>query len=136
MSFMAQCVEDGQGNAVYQVSGTPNFSCNLFPCADSHVRLCETSIPIAGGAPLGGVMQFFMPPPFRPDPFTVGCIGSEGNPPVYQLTDVSAVTCQTMSAPAPVYAPTAPAETAPAPTAPAETAPVVQPMPTVTAPSP
>lgn len=96
LSLTAQCMDDGNGGTAYQVTNDSSISCNLFPCQDSKVRLCETLIPVAGGMPLGGVLHFTLPPPFAPEPFTIQCVGSQGIQPMYQLTDVSAVTCNTM----------------------------------------
>jgi hypothetical protein len=92
-TFTAQCVENETGAPVYQISDSPQVDCNIFPCPDSKVRLCDTDIPITGSTPIGGVANLRMPSPFAPDPFTVECVGSGGNAPTYQLIDHSAVSC-------------------------------------------
>lgn len=89
----AQCVDSGDVEPVYQITNASYISCTQFPCPDATVRLCNTQIPIPGGTPLGGVMQVYMPKPFVNDPFTVQCIGSNAQPPFYQITDHSLVSC-------------------------------------------
>lgn len=99
LSFTAQCVDDGSGAAVYQIADSSGISCNLFPCQNANIRLCDTDIPVNRGTPLGGILHLTMPPPFLPEPFTVQCVGSEGKAPVYQLTDVAAVSCRVDGSP-------------------------------------
>jgi hypothetical protein len=93
LTFTAECVDSGNDTASYRVANMQGISCNAFPCQTSSVRLCDTSIPVPGGTPLGGVVHMSMPAPFAADPFTVQCIGTEGNPPVYQITDNKSVSC-------------------------------------------
>lgn len=88
----AQCVDDGSGTH-YQVANGTGFSCSQFPCADSQIQLCGSSIPVPGGAAMGTILHMNMPQPFAPDPFTVQCVGSQGNAPTYQIVDHDAVTC-------------------------------------------
>lgn len=89
----AQCVDSGDVEPVYQITNASYISCTQFPCPDTTVRLCNTQIPVPGGTPLGGVMHVYMPKPFVNDPFTVQCIGSNAQPPFYQITDHSSVSC-------------------------------------------
>ena len=42
---------------------------------------------------LGDVLNLTAPTPFAPDPFQVQCLASNGNAPIYELTDYSAVSC-------------------------------------------
>jgi hypothetical protein len=99
LSFTAQCADDDKGTPVYRVSDSSQVSCNLFPCQAATFDLCGLSVPVKGGAAMGTAFDLTMPPPFAPDPFTVQCVGSNGRRPAYQLTDHSAVTCQTIPAP-------------------------------------
>lgn len=92
-SFKAACIANPDGTAKYQISDVSGVSCNVFPCADTSVRLCETSVPIKGGANLGDVLHLTMPAPFNEDPFDVSCVGTLGQQPVYQVTDSSGITC-------------------------------------------
>jgi hypothetical protein len=92
-SFTVECVDNGNGGAAYQAVNINNISCNVFPCQTSTVRLCDTNIQVNGGTPLGGIVRMTMPLPTAAQPFTVQCVGKEGGPPVYQISDHSAVTC-------------------------------------------
>jgi len=91
--FTAECVTDQSGGAAYRVLGVDKISCNSFPCQTSSVRLCDTSVSVPGGTPLGGVIHVTMPPPFAKNSFTVQCAGNLDNPPVYQITDHANVVC-------------------------------------------
>ena len=94
LSFDAVCADNGDAAPTYQMVAASAVSCNLFPCQDGKLRLCESMITVPGGLKLGDVMHLSMPPPFQPEPFTVQCIGSQGNSPVYQITDHDHVTCE------------------------------------------
>ena len=91
--FTAQCIADQYGGAAYRVQDVDKIACSSFPCQASSVRLCDTSIPVSGGTPLGGVMHINMPAPFARSSFTVQCVGNLDNPPVYQITDHAGVSC-------------------------------------------
>jgi len=93
MLIDVQCVGDIYGAVTYQPLDLDRISCDHFPCQASSVRVCDVSVPVPGGTPLGGVVQMNMPTPYVKSSFTVQCVGSAGNPPVYQVTDHSAVTC-------------------------------------------
>jgi hypothetical protein len=99
VTFTAQCIDNGYATPFYRIADDSDVSCNVFPCADSVVRLCETSVAIRGGTPMGSVLHLTMPAPFVNDPFTVQCVGSGGNPPVYQVIDHQSVTCKTVPVP-------------------------------------
>ena len=91
--FTAECVASQYGGAVYRVTNVDKIPCNSFPCQTSNVRLCDTSISVPGGTPLGGIVHMTMPAPFSKNTFTVQCIGNLDEPPVYQITDHSGVSC-------------------------------------------
>ena len=95
VTFTVECAANGDvnGSTSYRVVNLESVSCTPFPCQASTVRLCETSIPIAGGTPLGGVLHMTMPAPFAHDPFTVECLGTSGMPPLYKIANSSSVTC-------------------------------------------
>jgi hypothetical protein len=93
LHFTARCDGNAYDGAAYRIIDADKISCNSFPCPSSSVRLCDTSIDIPGGTPLGGVVQMNMPPPFGKNSFTVQCVGSGDNPPVYQISDHANVTC-------------------------------------------
>ena len=94
VSFTAQCVEGAGGTTPgYQLVDIEKVSCNLFPCAEQKVRLCNQDIVVEGGAHLGEVLHKIMPKSFVPDPYDVMCLGTMGQQPRYQITDQSAVTC-------------------------------------------
>jgi hypothetical protein len=94
LSFTVQCTDRGNNDIVYQITDASDVSCNLFPCRNTTVNLCGISVPVNGGKPMGAAINLTMPPPFKPDTFTVQCVGSEGTPPSYQLTDTSGVSCK------------------------------------------
>lgn len=91
--FTAACVGNGYGGGSYNILDADKISCTAFPCPTSNVRLCNTSISIPGGTPMGGIVHVTMPPPFVENAFTVQCVGSGDRPPVYQITDHAAVSC-------------------------------------------
>jgi len=95
LSFVAECISDINGAPTYRTIDIDKISCAPFPCQTSTVRLCEASIPVRGGTPLGQVIHIDMPASSGKGNFTVQCVGSGGNPPVYQITDHSGVTCTT-----------------------------------------
>ncbi len=93
LSITVRCMADGNGGAIYRGVATERLSCMPFPCQTSNVRVCNTSVSIPGGTQLGGVLHMAMPAPFAKSAFTIECVGSEGNPPVYQITDMTSVSC-------------------------------------------
>lgn len=97
LNFTVECLDDRNGGASYQAVNVEKISCNAFPCQTSTVRLCDTSVSVPGGAPLGGMVHLTMPPPFSKTAFSVECIGSGDNPPVYQITDRAGVSCNLQS---------------------------------------
>ena len=90
-TFTARC--DNPDAPAYHVTDASAVSCNAFPCAASVVSLCGAAIPVQGGAAMGQVLNLAMPAPYRPDPFSVECVGSSGAPPSYQLIEHDAVSC-------------------------------------------
>ncbi len=94
ISFREQCVFRGN-KAVYSLENASQISCNLFPCPDASVSLCNSRIPIKGGARIGEVLSVPMPQPFLPDTFVVQCLGDGHNPPAYKITDAAGVSCAT-----------------------------------------
>lgn len=93
LSFTVTCVDNGNGGASYQAVNMQGISCNAFPCQASTVRLCDVSIAVPAGAPLGGLVHLSIPTPNGAQPFTVQCVGKEGGTPIYQISDHSAVSC-------------------------------------------
>ena len=92
ITFQEQCVyRDNQ--AVYQLENSNQVSCNLFPCPDARLKLCDMSIPIKGGAYIGEVQNIQMPSPFVADVFAVQCLGDGHTPPAYKIIDAAGVTC-------------------------------------------
>lgn len=91
LTFTVQCTDNGYGGAAYALVNVNNISCNAFPCQTSSVRLCDTSIPVDGGTPLGGLVHMTMPGSGQA--FTVQCVGKQGGPPSYQISDHSGVAC-------------------------------------------
>ena len=92
-TLRAVCRDTGDGTPTYHINDLDTVSCNNFTCPEATVRLCNTDIPVRGGAHMGERLQQTMPDPFVADPFTVSCLGSSGRPPIYQLVDVSSVSC-------------------------------------------
>ena len=93
LHFRAVCVGDSNGGATYRVVDADQISCNAFPCPTSSVRLCDTSISVQGGTPLGGIVHMTMPLPFHQNGFTVQCLGNGDHPAAYQITDHAQVSC-------------------------------------------
>ncbi len=92
VSFREKCVYQN-GQAVYQLESASQVSCNLFPCADASLTLCNAAIPVKGGAKLGEVLTVSMPAPFAPDTFAIQCLGDGHNPPAYKIIDAAGVSC-------------------------------------------
>jgi hypothetical protein len=68
-----------------------------FTCLGNVVQLCGASITVKGGTVVGGTVDVTMPAPFVPDHFTAQCINTGTGLPIYQVSDQSEVTCQTVS---------------------------------------
>lgn len=98
LHFTVQCVGGDQRGASFRALDADKISCNAFPCQKSTVRLCNASISVPGGTPIGGVVNMTMPSPFTKDGFRVQCVGNGDASPVYQLMDHSAVSCKMAAA--------------------------------------